>query len=442
VAGGAARAVQKAAARADAHEAIAEPDRLSAVIRTSRLSSGIRLVTESMPEVASVCVGFWVGTGSRDEEPGQAGISHFLEHLLFKGTEARSARDIAEAIDAVGGDMNAYTTKEYTAFYVRLLAEDVGLGLDILCDILRRPALRENEVDAERQVIMEEVLMHLDEPADIVQERFAEALFPDHPLGREVLGDPDVIRAVGTAEIRSFFEAHYLPGNMVVAAAGRLDHDEVAAGIEARFTGRQGGSPPVRKPPVVAPRRGLIEPDETEQAHLVFGVRGPARRSPERFVLAALNHILGGGLSSRLFQSIREERGLAYSIGSDRVGYEDAGALAVSVGTAPENAKEVLGLIKAELDELGEKGISQRELEVAKGHLRADLLLSLEDSGARMSRIGASLLLHGQVLTVEEVAERIDAVSAEAVHEAASRLFSSERVLAVVGPFEKEDFGL
>ncbi|HET9092654.1 MAG TPA: pitrilysin family protein, partial [Acidimicrobiales bacterium] len=186
-----------------------------------------------MPEVASACVGVWVGTGSRDETEAEAGLSHFLEHLLFKGTEVRSAREIAEAIDAVGGDMNAYTTKEYTTFYVRLLAEHLDLGLDILCDILREPAFRPLEVDAERQVILEEVAMHLDEPADVVQERFAGAMFPGHPLGREVLGVPEVIKGAGVESIRSFFEHHYRPANMVVAAAGDLDHDAVAAGIEA-----------------------------------------------------------------------------------------------------------------------------------------------------------------------------------------------------------------
>jgi predicted Zn-dependent peptidase len=394
-----------------------------------------------MPEVSSVSVGFWVGTGARDETEEQAGISHFLEHLLFKGTPLRSARSIAEEIDAVGGDMNAYTTKEYTTFYVRLLGEHLDLGLDILCDILTDPALRPDEVDAERQVILEEVLMHLDEPADVVQERFAEALFPDHSLGREVLGIPQVIREVGVKEIRSFFDEHYLPGNIVVAAAGALDHDSVAEEIERRYLGRNGGSAPARTPPGESVVGKVVQYDETEQAQLVFGVRAPERRSPERFTLAALNHVLGGGLSSRLFQEVREERGLAYSIGSDRVAYADAGALAVSVGTAPAHAREVLAIISRELDSMMRQGITARELAVAKGNLRAELLLSLEDSGARMSRIGGSLLLHDGVLPVEEVMERIDEVTLEKVAEVASSVLSQERVLAVVGPFEEDGIG-
>lgn len=393
-----------------------------------------------MPDVASASIGVFVGTGSRDETPSQAGISHFLEHLLFKGTDERTAREIAEQVDAVGGDMNAYTTKEYTTFYVRALSEHIELSLDILCDILREPALRPDDVDAERQVILEEVLMHRDEPSDVVQEHFSEAMFPGHPLGREVLGDPEVIERVSVPEIRAFFEHHYLPRNMVVAAAGDVVHEAVAEEIERRFVGRAGGSAPSRSAPEPRTQPLKVERRDTEQVQLVVGTRGPARRSPDRFSLAVLNHALGGGLSSRLFQEIRETRGLAYSIGSDRLAYEDAGALSVSVGTAPEHAFEVLGLISNELDQLRDEGVSGRELEVAKGHLRADLLLSLEDSGARMSRIGASLLLHDEVLEVEELVTRIAAVNIAGVAEVAGAVLSGPRVLAVVGPFDAADF--
>ena len=410
------------------------------MITTTTLNSGIRLVTETMPEVASLCVGVWVGTGSRDETPEQSGISHFLEHLLFKGTPERTAREIAEEVDAVGGDMNAYTTKEYTTFYVRALAEHVELGLDILCDILCRPALRPEEVDAERQVILEEVLMHRDEPADVVQEHFANAMFPAHPLGREVLGEPEVIRNVTVPGLRWFFDEHYLPGNMVIAAAGDLDHERLAAGIQARFAARHGGRPPVRQAPGDQTTALVVESRETEQAQLVLGVRAPDRHSADRFALAVLNHTLGGGLSSRLFQEIREARGLAYSIGSDRSAYDDAGTLAVSVGTSPEHAHEVLELLHVELDRLGAEGITSRELEVAKGHLRADMLLSLEDSGSRMSRIGASLLLFGSVLTTEELLARIAAVTADQVRTVAAQVLAGPRTLAVVGPFAEFDF--
>jgi predicted Zn-dependent peptidase len=400
----------------------------------------VRLVTERMVDVRSACLGFWVGTGSRDETGAQAGISHFLEHLLFKGSPTRSARSIAEDVDAVGGDMNAFTTKEYTAFYVRMLGDDLDLGLDILSDIVWSPALRAEEVDSERQVILEEVLMHLDEPADFAQERFADAMFPAHSLGREVLGDPGVIRSVTVDEIRQFLAVHYRPANVVVAAAGQVDHGSIGEGLERRFAGLAGGASPQRVPPSdeVCPLAVTVR--DCEQAHLVLGVRAPARRSPSRFALALLNHVLGGGISSRLFQSIREERGLAYSIISERVAFADSGALVVSVGTSPDNAAEVVGLVVAELDHCAGSGITAAELDRAKGHVAADLLLGLEDSGNRMSRIGAGLLLFDEVLSVDEQLARIDAVSLDEVGTIAGEVLGGRRVLAVVGPSAAGDF--
>ena len=400
----------------------------------------MRLVTERMVDVRSACLGFWVGTGSRDETGAQAGISHFLEHLLFKGSPTRSARSIAEDVDAVGGDMNAFTTKEYTAFYVRMLGDDLDLGLDILSDIVWSPALRAEEVDSERQVILEEVLMHLDEPADFAQERFADAMFPAHSLGREVLGDPGVIRSVTVDEIRQFLAVHYRPANVVVAAAGQVDHGSIGEGLERRFAGLAGGASPQRVPPSdeVCPLAVTVR--DCEQAHLVLGVRAPARRSPSRFALALLNHVLGGGISSRLFQSIREERGLAYSIISERVAFADSGALVVSVGTSPDNAAEVVGLVVAELDHCAGSGITAAELDRAKGHVAADLLLGLEDSGNRMSRIGAGLLLFDEVLSVDEQLARIDAVSLDEVGTIAGEVLGGRRVLTVVGPSVAGDF--
>ena len=393
-----------------------------------------------MVDVRSACLGFWVGTGSRDETGPQAGISHFLEHLLFKGSPTRSARSIAEDVDAVGGDMNAFTTKEYTAFYVRMLGDDLDLGLDILSDIVWSPALRADEVDSERQVILEEVLMHLDEPGDFAQERFADAMFPAHPLGREVLGDPEVIRSVTVDEIRQFMAVHYRPENIVVAAAGQVDHGSVADGLERRFAGLAGGAGPRRVPPSDEVRPLDVTVRDCEQAHLVLGVRAPARRSPSRFALALLNHVLGGGISSRLFQSIREERGLAYSIISERVSFADSGALVVSVGTSPDKAAEVVGLVVAELDHCAGSGITADELDRAKGHVAADLLLGLEDSGNRMSRIGAGLLLFDEVLSVDEQLARIDAVSLDEVGTLAGEVLGGRRVLAVVGPPAAGDF--
>jgi predicted Zn-dependent peptidase len=404
------------------------------VIRTEQLDCGARLVTETMAEARSVAIGVWVGTGSRDEDDARAGASHFLEHLLFKGTPKWSAAEIAEAVDEVGGDMNAFTTKEYTAFYVRLLAEDLPLGLDVLGAIMTDPALRPEDVEAERQVILDEILMHADEPADFAAEQCTAALFPGHPLGREVLGTAPSVQALSREQIQAFFHHHYRAGNLVVAAAGRLNHDLLAEEVQSRFAERAGGATPTRTPPGRAPQEQTVDRRPTEQVHLVLGVRGPGRHAHERWPLAVLNHALGGGISSRLFQEVRERRGLAYSIWSERTHYDEVGSLTVNVGTAPEHAQEVLGLVHAELDRVGADGLTEREMAVAKGHLRAETLLSLEDSGARMSRIGASLLLHGSVLEVDEVLAKVDAVSSAEVAALAQSLASEVRTLSVVGP--------
>jgi predicted Zn-dependent peptidase len=408
------------------------------MIRTERLACGARLVTESMAEARSVTVGVWVGTGSRDEDDTHSGASHFLEHLLFKGTPSWSAADIAEAVDEIGGDMNAFTTKEYTAFYIRLLAEDLPLGLDVLGAIMTNPALRVDDIDAERQVIMDEILMHADEPADFAAERCTAALFPAHPLGREVLGTPQSVASLDQREIRTFFDTHYLAGNLVVAAAGDVDHDRLAVDVGARFADRGGGVSPTRLAPDHPGEPLTVQARPTEQVHLVVGMRAPGRHSEERWPLAVLNHVLGGGISSRLFQEVRERRGLAYSIWSERVHYEEVGTLTVSVGTAPEHAREVLALVNGELDRMGEAGLTARELAVAKGHLRAETLLSLEDSGARMSRIGSSLLLHDHVLEVDEVLSKVDAVTLDDVAAVADTLASETRTLSVVGPFNPD----
>jgi predicted Zn-dependent peptidase len=409
-------------------------------IRTEQLPCGIRLVTEPMRDVRSVAVGFWVGTGSRDEAADRAGASHFLEHLLFKGTPSRSAAAIAEALDEVGGDCNAYTTKEYTSFYIRLLSEHLDLGLDILSDIMWDPALRPEDVEAERTVILDEILMHADEPADLVAERWSAALFPGHPLGRDVLGSAGTVRSIGAAEVREFFEHHYRPGNMVVSVAGDCRHDHVAAGVEGRFGGRTGGAAPERTPPLEPPEPLVVVRRPTEQAHLMLGVRSVSRYDDRRWAYAVLNQVLGGGLSSRLFQKIREERGLAYSVWSERATYHDVGSLSVVAGTAPEHVDEVLRIAAGELELLASSGVTERELAVAKGNLRAEALLSCEDSGARMGRLGSSLLLHGEVLTVDELLGRIDQVDRSQVQAAAEELASAPRTLAVVGPFDADAF--
>jgi predicted Zn-dependent peptidase len=381
-----------------------------------------------------------VGTGSRDESRRLAGASHFLEHLLFKGTPTRTAAEIAESVDAVGGDMNAFTTKEYTAFYVRVLGESLDLGLDILSDVMWDPAFRPDEVEAERQVIMEEILMHSDEPSDLVHDRLLEGLFPGHPLGRDVLGDEESISAMQVDDIRSFHQLHYRPGNIVVAVAGTLDHDYVVDGISRRFCGTPGGAAPARGAPAAPTSPVVVTNRPTEQAHVVLGVPTFGRHDEDRFSLAVLDHVLGGGLSSRLFQEIRERRGLAYSVYSYRTTFADAGLLAVYAGTAPDRVHEVLERMVRELEKVTSEGVTEREVAVAKGHIRGETALSLEDSGARMSRVARSELLHGEVMEVDDVLSRIEAVTAEDVNRVAARVLDAEPVLAVVGPFEPEAF--
>ena len=392
-----------------------------------------------MPDVRSVAVGFWVGTGSRDEDPHVAGASHFLEHLLFKGTDLRSARDIAEAVDEVGGDSNAFTTKEYTAFYIRVLSDAQDMAIDLLSDIMWAPAFRAEDVEAEREVIREEISMHADEPADLVHELLSAALFPAHSLGRDVLGDATTISAMERDEIAAFHSHHYRPANIILAAAGDLDHDKIVAAIERTFTGPTGGVQPKRVPPAEPDGRRAVITRPGEQAHLVLGVPALDRDHDDRYALAVLNHIVGGGMSSRLFQEIRERRGLAYSVYSYRSSYEGAGTLAIYVGTSPSKARDVLGLIEAELDRLVDHGITGRELTMAKSHLLGSLALSLEDSGARMSRLGRSQLVHGRVPPVDELERRLQGVTIADVNRVIGEVLAGPRVVAGVGPFGEED---
>ncbi len=300
------------------------------------------------------------------------------------------------------------------------------------------PALAPGDVEAERTVILDEILMHADEPADLVAEHWTGSLFPGHPLGRDPLGTAESVRATSATDVREFFEEHYRPQNMVVSVAGDFEHEQVAESLQARFTGAPGGQAPAREAPVDPPQPLHVVHKTTEQAHLAFGARSVSRFDESRFALAVLNHVLGGGLSSRLFQKVREQRGLAYSIFSDRSAYQDAGSLCVLAGTAPDYVDEVLKICAGELEVLATTGITDRELAVAKGNLRAETLLACEDSGARMSRIGAALLLHGEVHTVDEVLARVALVEREDVQRAAEALVAAPRSLSVVGPFEAD----
>ena len=412
-------------------------------IRRTGYTSGLRVVTERMPGVRSASIGIWVLAGSRDEAPKISGSSHFLEHLLFKGTATRSAQDIAEAFDAVGGDVNAFTAKEYTCYYARVLDRDLELAVDHLADMLQHSLIVSSDLDAERQVILEEINMHEDSPEDLVHDIFTEALWPDHPLGRPVLGTIATIGAATRASVNRFYRRHYVPGNFVVAAAGNIQHDELLSLLAKRMeTGRKlkdgaasawnlraGGHPPV------ASGARLVRRRKTEQAHICLGTNGLARVDPDRFAFLIVNTALGGGMSSRLFQEVRERRGLAYSVYSYHSQYTEAGLFAAYVGTTPARAEEVIALLRRELSDVGSGGLTEEEFERAKGHVKGSLVLSLEDPGGRMSRLGKSEIAHGEILSVSQTLSRIDRVTLEDARRVAERVLSQPMTLTVLGPF-------
>jgi predicted Zn-dependent peptidase len=402
-------------------------------IRETRLANGIRIVTERMPEARSVSLGVWVGVGGRDEPAELAGASHFLEHLVFKGTSTRSARQIAEAVDAVGGEMNAFTNREHTAYYTRLPAAQADLGVAILGDVLTDPAFRPPEVEAERHVILEEILMNLDVPEDHVHTLLAEALFPGHPLGREVLGTRETVEAATRDEIADFFAHWYRPRNLVVVAAGQLEHDRVVDALGPTLGVLDGGDRPVRERPADAVEPRAVLDDPTEQAHVAMGWRGVDHFDDDRYALMVANQVLGGGMSSRLFQQVREERGLCYSVYSWASTYQDAGCAGIYAGTAPSRVGELLSVVDDEVAKLVASGVTEGEMAVAKGFIEGSLVLGLEDSGSRMARLGRSLMARDEIVAVDEQLARVHAVTADDVAAVAARVFGGPRALAVVG---------
>jgi predicted Zn-dependent peptidase len=425
------------------------------VVRRTVLPGGLRLVTEAMPTVRSAAFGIWVGVGSRDEAPTLAGASHYLEHLLFKGTRRRSALEISSAIDAVGGEMNAFTSKEYTCFYARVLDEDLPLATDVVCDLVTSSVVRAADVDSERGVVLEEIAMQLDDPTDVVHELFATTLFGDTPLGRPVLGTAASITAMSRAAVAGYYRRRYRPQDMVVAVAGNLDHDRVVRDVQTAFTsaGMLGGdnepSPPRAGSAVRRPRRprrprtgesGSIDVVRRpgEQANVVLGVPGVSRSDERRFALGVLNSALGGGMSSRLFQQVREKRGLAYSVYSYAEQYADTGLLGIYAGCQPRRTDEVIKLCRDELAAVAEHGIGADELARGKGQLRGSLVLGLEDTGSRMSRIGKSELMHGDLLTVGDILGRIASVTLDDVRAVAADVLTAAPSLAVVGPFARD----
>jgi predicted Zn-dependent peptidase len=414
------------------------------LVRRTVLPGGLRIVTESVPTVRSVTFGVWVGVGSRDESPRQAGCSHYLEHVLFKGTERRSALEISSTVDAIGGELNAFTTKEYTCYYARVLDSDLPAAVDVVLDVVTSALLLPDDVDNERGVILEEIAMHDDDPTDSVHDEFAQAVFGPSPLGRPILGTVDSIEGLSRGTINGYYRRNYRPDRMVVSAAGNLDHVTVVRMVRQAFERAGGLGDPATEP--APPRAGghphHRRPDvhlvtrPTEQANLVLGMPGISRVDDRRFALGVLNSALGGGMSSRLFQEVREKRGLVYSVYSYNAQYADAGLFGIYAGCLPERVDQVLDLCRTELAKVVESGITTEELARGKGQLRGSLVLGLEDTSSRMTRIGKSELLYGELLSVDELLRRIDAVTADDVRRVADEVLGAAPTLAVVGPFD------
>jgi predicted Zn-dependent peptidase len=422
------------------------------LVRRTVLPGGLRVITEAMPTVRSVSFGVWVGVGSRDETPSLAGATHYLEHLLFKGTKRRDALEIAAALDAVGGEMNAFTAKEYTCYYARVLDDDLPLAVDVICDMVTSSLIAGADVDSERGVILEEIAMHDDEPGDAVHDVFAETVFGDSPLGRPVLGSVESIEALSRQSIAGYYRRRYRPSSLVISAAGNIDHTSVVRLVRRAFeqAGALGAADERPAPARLARaarssrsrrRRVCVVARPTEQANLVLGGWGVARTDDRRFALGVLNNALGGGMSSRLFQEIREKRGLAYSVYSYASQYAETGLFGVYVGCMPKKIDQVLDLCRTELAAVGDGGISEEELARGKGQMRGSLVLGLEDTGSRMSRLGKSELVYGELMSVDEILRHIDAVTPDDVRAVARDIVAAgTSSLAVIGPFEHDQF--
>ncbi len=435
-------------ARATGVSAI-EPERpvvLTAEHRITSLDSGVRVITERVPSVRSVALGFWIATGSTSEQVSQAGISHLLEHMLFRGTERYGSEEIDQIFDAMGAEINAGTDKEATSLYTRVLDRHLEHAFDVMSDMIWHP--RFGELEAEREVVLEEIAMYEDDPQDRVFDVLGKAIFGAHPLGRPVIGTADVIAAVDREQLAAFHAARYQPASIVIAAAGSVEHDalvQLARGVETARAAMLGAGAapatlaqqtPAHEAPDFSPRVRFLEKD-TEQVHVCVGGRGLARDDERRFALRVLEGVLGGTSSSRLFQEVRERRGLAYSVFSYSNLYAKTGEIGLYVGTRPENLAEALSVVTAELERCVEDPASEAEMTRSRENLKGRVVLGLESTGARMSRLGASLLNEMPILSVDEMIDRVDSVDIEQVRALAAELFHPAQLsVAGVGPDE------
>jgi predicted Zn-dependent peptidase len=414
-------------------------------VRRTVLPSGLRIVTEEVPSVRSAAIGIWVNVGSRDETPAVAGASHFLEHLLFKGTTRRSALEITATVEAVGGEMNAFTSKEYTCFYARVIDTDLPMAIDVVSDLITSSIVSALDVDAERKVVLEEIAMRDDDPSDLVHDLYAETYYGDTTLGRPILGTIKSIKEMSRGSVFNYYKKKYLPQDLVVAVAGNIKHKRVVAMVidalsRDNFLNVKGApqirpNTPVKTKPVQSV--GLLT-RKTEQAHMFYGMEGVARADDRRFAMGVLASALGGGMSSRLFQEIREKRGLAYSVYAYAQQFAGSGQIGFYAGCNPSKAIEVVEIIREVLADVAENGMSHEEIERAKGAVRGSLVLSQEDSASRMSRIGKNEIVYGQVMGFDDILKAIARVNPTDVREIASEYLTKSPTLALVGPFKNE----
>jgi predicted Zn-dependent peptidase len=407
--------------------------------RKTVLDNGITVISEPMDSVRSITLGIWFAVGSRDESAPEAGMSHFMEHMMFKGTPTRSARSISEEFDRFGAELNAFTSKEYTAYYSRFVDEHLHRAFEILADMVVNSSLDDPSCISEREVVIEEIARMEDSPDDQIHELFSHALWPTHPIGLPILGSRNTVGGFDNAQSVAFHARHYLTGNAVVAAAGNVDHDELVALAEAKLANLSAGPRSTRPVAQAAGcSRLTVLPKETEQAHICFGVATMNAHHPDRFALSLLDGVLGGGMASRLFQEIREKRGLAYAVYSYSALYQDTGEFAVYAGTRPSNAEEVVELIRTELDRVASEGVTPDELDRVRQAATGQLVLGMESTRNRMQRLGKNEVTGGEILSADEIMERFNAVTMDDIRRVSAEVLSAEKALAVIGPFTAE----
>jgi predicted Zn-dependent peptidase len=399
------------------------------------LDGGLRLVTESMPHVRSVTIGVWLVRGSRHESDVQAGIAHFVEHMLFKGTENRTAEDIAQEIDSIGGQLDAFTAKEYASYYIKVLDEHLPIAVDLLADIVRRPKFESEEIEREKKVILEEIKMVEDTPDDLVHEVFSQHFWEGHPLGRPILGSPETVESFNSTTLRRYFDGAYVAPNLVVAAAGNIQHAQVRDLIAAAFHEvPQQADPITDRPPRVAPQL-VARTKELEQSHICLGTASYPQKHDDRYVSYILNTLLGGSMSSRLFQNVREKRGLAYAVFSGLSSYRDAGSLTVYAGCASKAVGEVTDLVVEELRGLKRTDVADTELRRSKDHLKGSLMLSLENTASRMSHLARQEIYFDRHFGLDETLAGVERVTTADIQRVARDLFSNGALAAtVLGP--------